>query len=113
LNKILAILLSIALYAPCITNIALYIDCIVSAKSYADMEACGCSISGTNSNKDAHATMPNKLKTNSFKTDWQLLNDAQFSCNNTGYIIQAKWLFTYNVNYLKGYNSRVFRPPSI
>jgi hypothetical protein len=113
LNKILAILLSLALYAPCITNIALYIECIVSAKTYADKEACGCNITTTDGNKDAHATVPDKLKANSFKTDWQLLNNPQFSCNNNGCIIQSKWLFTFNVNYLKGYNSSVFRPPSI
>lgn len=112
MNKILAILLSIALYAPCITDIALYIECIVSAKTYADKEACGCNIATSVNTKDAHATVPNKLKSTSFKADWQLLNDTQFSCNNNGFIIPSTWLFTYNINYLKGYNSSVFRPPS-
>ena len=112
MNKILAILLSIALYAPCITNIALYIDCIVSTKPYADKEACGCNVTTTVNTKDAHATLPNKLKANSFKADWQLVTGGLFCCNNHGLTIQFNWPLTYNIHYLKGYNSSVFRPPS-
>jgi hypothetical protein len=90
----------------------LYIDCIVSTKTYADKEACGCNITTTVTSKDAHANVPDKFKTTSFRADWQLLNDAQFTSINNGFIISSTWLLTYNVNYLKGHNIGVFRPPS-
>ena len=113
MNKLLAILLSIALYAPHIANILSYTECmVVAASTISEKQSCGCNLNNNTNQNDRYGTLPHKQNKIDFKTDWQVAKNDKFQYNNDGFLVPYLCLLNYNQAIIKGFAKTVFRPPS-
>jgi hypothetical protein len=109
LKYVVAIILSLSLYAPSVAKILAYAECSALAISQADQNWCDCMLTADTDTDGIPAT--EKQKDIAFKTDWKYTTIS--FCEHASFVISSNQITTAFIPdaLLDPYQNGVFHPP--
>ena len=109
MKYVVAIILSLSLYAPSVAKFLAYAECSALAISQADQNWCDCMLTADTDTDGIPAT--EKQKDIAFKTDWKYTTIASYEYTDVTGVFDQTYTGFIPVALLEPYEKGVFHPP--